>query len=324
MADDFNYLTARVRARQGELLPESFFQEALELSYPEFLRLLSETPYGKELAGQTLSEVDRAVLRHQEKRGQDLVRLSSGEAREAVRLLLLAHDLTNLQALLRAKATGQALEAEALLPGTIREELWRPLLEAPDPQTLAQVLSLPGHPLARALRAALRETQDWGRLEALLAKRFYEGVVKAAKALDQPALRGYLALEVDAENLRTAFKLQGQNLSPEGFFIPGGRFVDRVAFGRLWEGDYAVLDELSGTPLAPLAGVRDLKALERGLRCLLLKEARKKALEDPLGVGLVLGYLKELGFEGMRIRLLARRAYYGLPKDKVEEEVRCP
>lgn len=324
MADDFNYLSARVRARRADLLKESFFQEALELSYPEFLRLLSETPYGPELAGQSLADVDRAVLRYQEKRAQDLVRLSSGEAREAVRLLLLANDLTNLQALLRAKATGQALEAEALLPGTIREELWRLLLEAPDPQSLAQVLSLPGHPLARALRAALRETQDWARLEALLAKRFYEGAVKQAKALDQPALTAFLALVVDAENLRTAFKLQGRNLSPEEFFIPGGRFLDRLAFARLAEGDYAVLDELSATPFAPLAGVRELKALERALRCILLREARKKALEDPLGPGLILAYLEELAFEGMRIRLLARKAYYGLPKAQVEEEVVCP
>ena len=291
MADDFAYLNARVRVRRGTLLKESFFQEALDLSFADFLRLLSETVYGGELSGQGLPDVDRAVLRTQAKLVGDLPRLVTGEAREAVRLLLLRNDLHNLQALLRAKATGRPFEEVLLLPGTLREEVWRQAYEAQDPAGMAQVLAVPGHPLARALRAVLRETQDLARVEALLAKRFFEDVAKAAKGLDQPALRDYLALEVDAENLRTAFKLQGSGLAPDAFFLKGGRFVDRVRFTRLMEGDYAVLDELSGTPFAGLSGVRDLRALERGLRCVLLKEA-KKGLQDPLGVGLVLASVR--------------------------------
>ena len=313
MADDFGYLNARVRARRATLLKESFFQEALDLAFPDFLRLLSETVYGGELSGQGLPQVDRAVAR---------TRAKLGEAREAVRLLLLRNDLHNLQALLRAKATGRPFEEVPLLPGTLKEELWRQAYEAQDAAGVAQVLAVPGHPLARALREVLRETQDLARVEALLAKRFFEGVVKGAKALEEPALRDYLALEVDAENLRTAFKLQGQGVAPEVLFVRGGRFVDRVRFSRLLEGDYAVFDEFSGTPLASLSGVRDLKELERRLRCLLLKEARKGAA-DPLGAGLVLAYVKEREWEAMRLRLLARRAYYGLPRTQVEEEVTC-
>jgi len=323
MADDFGYLNARVRARRGTLLKESFFQEALDLSFPDFLRLLSESAYGQDLAGQGLSHVDRAIAQGQARLLGDLPRLVTGEAREAVRLLLLRQDLANLQALLRAKATGRPLEEVPLLPGTLKEELWRQAHEAQDAAGMAQVLSVPGHPLARALRGVLRETQDLLRVEALLAKRFFEDVAKGAKALEEPALRDYLALEVDAENLRTAFKLRGQEVNPEALFIRGGRFVDRVRFARLLEGDYAALDELSGTPLGELAGVRDLRELERRLRCLLLKAARKGAT-DPLGAGLVLAYVKEREWEAMRLRLLARRAYFGLPRAQVEEEVTCP
>jgi V/A-type H+-transporting ATPase subunit C len=322
MADDFGYLNARVRARRGTLLKESFFQEALDLSFPDFLRLLSESAYGQDLAGQGLSEVDRAIAQAQARLVGDLPRLVTGEAREAVRFLLLRQDLANLQALLRAKATGRPFEEVPLLPGTLKEELWRQAYEAQDLAGMAQVLSVPGHPLARALRAVLRETQDPARVEALLAKRFFEDVAKGTKALEEPALRDYLSLEVDAENLRTAFKLMGQEANPEALFIRGGRFVDRLRFARLLEGDYAALDELSGTPLAGLSGVRELKELERRLRCLLLEEARK-GTADPLGAGLVLAYVKEREWEAMRLRLLARRAYFGLPKELVEEEVTC-
>lgn len=323
MADDFGYLNARVRVRRASLLKESFFQEALDLAYPDFLRLLSESVYGQALSGQGLPEVDQAILRTQARWVGDLPKLASGEAREAVRLLLLRNDLANLQAILRARATGRPWEEVALLPGTLREGLWPQVYEAQDPAGMAQVLSLSGHPLARALRGVLRETQDLPRVEALLAKRFFEEVAKASKALEEPILRDYLALEVDAENLRTAFKLQGQNLSPEAFFIRGGRFVDRLRFARVLEGDYAALDELSGTPLAGLAGVRELRDLERRLRCALLAEAKRGAL-DPLGAGLVLAYAKEREWEAMRLRLLARRAYFGLPRTQVEEEVVCP
>mgnify|MGYP005605629217 CR=1 FL=1 len=75
MADDFAYLNARVRVRRGTLLKESFFQEALDLSFADFLRLLSETVYGGALAGQGLPDVDRAVLRTQAKLVGDLPRL---------------------------------------------------------------------------------------------------------------------------------------------------------------------------------------------------------------------------------------------------------
>ncbi|AEV16527.1 V-type ATP synthase subunit C [Thermus sp. CCB_US3_UF1] len=323
MADDFGYLNARVRARRGTLLKESFFQEAMDLSFPDFLRLLSESVYGQELSGQALPDVDQAIGRAQARLVGDLPRLASGEAREAVRLLLLRNDLTNLQAILRAKGTGRPFAEVLLLPGTLKEGLWQQAYEAQDAAGVAQVLSVPGHPLARALRGVLRETQDLARVEALLAKRFFEGVAKAAKVLEEPALRDYLALEVDAENLRTAFKLQGQEVPLEGVFIRGGRFVDRVRFARLLEGDYAVLDELAGTPFAGLSGVRDLKELEKRLRCTLLKESRKGAA-DPLGAGLVLAYVKEREWEAMRLRLLARRAYFGLPRAQVEEEVVCP
>lgn len=311
MVDDFSYLNARVRARRAGLLPEGFFQEALDLSFPDFLRALSETVYGQELSGQDLSAVDRAVTRTQEKLVADLVDLSGGEAKEALRLLFLENDLTNLKAILRTRGK----EEVAFLPGTLRESLLRALLEAQDPQAMAQILSVPGHPLAQALREAVRRGGD---LEATLDQLFFQDAKRAAQRLGDITLQRYLALKIDALNLSRAFQSQGK----EAPFIPGGHYVDKVRFTRLLEGDYAVLDELARTPLSGLSGVKTLAELERRLRCALLKVAKQGA-SDPLGVGLALAYVKEREWEGQRIRLLARRAYFGLPKERVEEEVFC-
>lgn len=323
MAQDFAYLNARLRARRASLLKEGFFREAIDLPFPDFLRLLSESVYGQELSGQDLLDVDRAISRTLANLVGDLPQLVSGEMKEGVRLLLFRNDLGNLQAILRAKATGRSFEEVLFLPGTLREGLWQRIYEAPDVASMAQILSVPGHPLARALRATLRKTQDLSRVEALVGKNFFKEVVEVAKTLEWKPLQEYLALEVDAENLRTAFKLQGQNVPPEDVFVPGGRYVDRIRFARLQEGDLAALDELLGTPFAPLAGVKELRQLERRVRCVLLKEARK-GLADVLGAGFVLAYVKEREWEAMRLRLLARRAYFGLPRAQVEEEVVCP
>ncbi|MGQ9510482.1 MAG: V-type ATPase subunit [Thermaceae bacterium] len=313
--DDFSYLNARIRARRASLLPEGFFQEALDLSFPDFLRTLSETVYGQALSGQDLSAVDRAVAKTQEEWVVDLVGLAGGEAREALRLLFLENDLTNLKAILRAKAHGEAPQEVRFLPGTLKEGLLGTLLEAPDPQSMAQLLAAAGHPLAGALREAVRRGGD---LEAALDQAFYQSARKAAERLGDPTLSAYLALEVDALNLGRAFRGQGQEVP----FVPGGRYVDKARFTRLLEGDLTVLDELSKTPLAGLSGVRTLAELERRLRCALLRAAQK-GVHDPLGVGLALAYVKEREWEGQRIRLLARRAYFGLPKEQVEEEVFC-
>ncbi|MER3602882.1 MAG: V-type ATP synthase subunit C, partial [Thermus sp.] len=166
-----------------------------------------------------------------------------------------------------------------------------------------------------ALREAVRRGGD---LEATLDQLFFQDAKRAAQRLGDTTLQRYLALKIDALNLSRAFQSQGK----EAPFIPGGHYVDKVRFTRLLEGDYAVLDELARTPLSGLSGVKTLAELERRLRCALLKAARQGG-SDPLGVGLALAYVKEREWEGQRIRLLARRAYFGLPRERVEEEVFC-
>ncbi|AEB12337.1 V-type ATPase subunit [Marinithermus hydrothermalis] len=326
MADDFGYLNARVRARRGELLPEGFFQEALHLSFADFLRLLGETAYAPDLAGEDLESVDRAVAQHLARRVGDLPRLVTGAAREALQLLLVRADLVNVKAILRGKAAGQPAEEikGRLAGGTLPEGILNALLEAPDAASMAQILLLPGHPLARAVREALQKTQDPFELEVELDRTFYEGLLRQAKRLDDVFLAGYLALEIDAVNLATAFKLQASGASGQAdrYFVAGGRYVTLALFNRLAAAELTALDELVSTPLAPVVEARDLGALERGLRCALLDKARQGA-NDPLGAGLVLSYIRAKEWEAARIRLLARRAYYELPVEAVEREVFC-
>uniref|UniRef100_UPI0023F09990 V-type ATPase subunit n=1 Tax=Allomeiothermus silvanus TaxID=52022 RepID=UPI0023F09990 len=100
----FAYLNARVRNRRSQVLPESFFQQAMNQSFPEFVRALGDSIYGPDLVGDGLADVDRAVSSHLVRTVADLPELVTGTEREAVALALLRADLTNLKAILRGKA----------------------------------------------------------------------------------------------------------------------------------------------------------------------------------------------------------------------------
>jgi len=326
VADDFGYLGARVRSRRGELLPESFFVEAMEVGFDDFLRMLSETPYGAHLAGEALADVDHAVSAAFADRVQDLERLASGEAKEALRLLFLRSDLANLKAILRGKAANRPPEEikARLTGGSLPEPLIQALLEAPDAASMAQVLVLPGHPLAKALRRAAAQGSDPFEVELLLDRYFLSELAKEAGRFEGP-FAAYFKDELELTNLSTAFKLAALGVAEEEaerYFVPGGRYVNLALFKRIASGELDAVDELQNTPLSEFAGVRDLTELERRARCYLLKKAAQGAT-DVLGPGLALDYVRRREWEGARLRLLARRAYYRLPPEAVRQEVTC-
>lgn len=304
-------------------MPDSFFQQALNQPFPDFVRALGDTVYGPDLVGSSLADVDRAVANHMQRMVGDLPNLVTGNVREAMSLLLLQSDLTNLKAILRGKTAGNSAEEikGKLVGGTLPEVLINAMLQAPDAASVAQVLQLPTHPLAKALRSAVAGNPDPLALEVSLDRDFYAYSLEKARRLREPALASYFSLQVDATNLATAFKLQalgGQG--GESYFVPGGSIVNQALFSRIASGDLGALDALNNTPLAAAAGARTLGDLERALRQTLLAKAQQGG-KDALGAGLALDYIRKKEWEGARIRLLARRAYFNLPSDAVAKEV---
>jgi len=327
VTDDFGYLNARVRVRRSSLLPEGFFQESLKLNFKDLVSALGETPYAEHLSGEDLGAVDRAVSARFAREAGTLPGLVAGDARDVVVMLLSRSDLNNIKTIIRAKEQGRTAEEvrSHLTGGTLPEAVLQAMIEAPDIAAVSQVLALPGHPLATVFRRALAAASSHGDAEVELDRAYYDGLQKLAKRVDDDFLRSYLPYEIDAVNISTAFKLaQGgrKGGKPEEYFVGGGRYVTEALFNRLAEGDLGAMDELAGTPLEPLVGVRDLGELERGLRCLLQEMAARGAI-DASGAGLVTSFVRALEWEGARIRLLARRAYYNLPAEAVEREVFC-
>jgi V/A-type H+-transporting ATPase subunit C len=326
VADDFGYLNARIRVRSSRLLHEGFFREALHLSFAELVKVLAESVYGPDLTGQTLADVDRAVSLHLNRTVADLPRLVSGRAREAVSLILMRADLANLKTILRGKAAGWSTAdlLGRLGSGTLSPNLLSTMAEAPDAASMAQVLSLRKHPLAGALRAALRAEQESPAMEVALDQAFFTATLRRARELDQPYLTDFLRTEIDGLNLAAGVKLftvgfEGQAMR---FFLKGGRCVGMPLFQRLAQGETAALAELGQTDFDRAAEARDLATLERHLRCILLAKAHE-GVKDVLGAGLAVDYIRRKSWEAERIRLLGRRAYYGLSPVEMEKEINC-
>jgi V/A-type H+-transporting ATPase subunit C len=326
LVDDFGYLNARIRARRSLLIPEGFFREALNLNLPELVEAVGEGIYGPDLTGESLADVDRAVTMHFSRTVGDLPRLLSGKAREAVELLLMRADLANIKTILRGRALGWSVDEIKghLGGGTLPPGLYGTMAEAADAASLAQVISLPDHVLAAALRDAAKAGNEPVEVELSLDRSFYLSALEAARELDQPVLGIFLRYEIDALNLASGLKLftLGIKEEPDRFFLRGGRSVTLSLFRRLADGEFASLQELSDTDFKGVAEVRDLLAMERSLRCILLEKAREGA-RDVLGIGLAIDYVQQKEWEGSRIRLLARRAYYNLPAALVEKEIFC-
>jgi V/A-type H+/Na+-transporting ATPase subunit C len=326
LTDDFGYLNARIRVRQSQMLPEAFFSEALTLDFPGLVKVLAATIYGPDLTGDDLAAVDRAVLVHLQRTVGDLPSLVAGQAREAVSLLLLRADLANVKIILRGKEAGWTNEEilGRLEAGTLPRALYGVMVEAADAAALAQLLTLPGHPLARALRRAVAAAREPLDLEIVLDREFYQAMLRQAQELDQPYLADFLRFETDAVNLATGLKLSVMGITEdlERFFLPGGRQISRPFFESLATGEVGVLEELANTDFKGVAEVKDLTGLERGLRCILLAKARE-GVKDVLGAGMTVNYIVHKQWEASRIRLLARRSFYGLPPETVEAEVFC-
>lgn len=326
MADDFGYLNARIRARSARLLHEGFFREALRLSFSEFVKILAESTYGPDLTGDTLADVDHALARHLNRTVADLPGLVSGRASEAVNLVLMGADLANVKTILQGKTAGWSAEdiLGRLGAGTLSPALLGTLAEAFDAASIAQVLALRKHPLAGALRRALRAEPEPQVMDVALDQAFFTEALRRARELDQPYLVNFLRAEIDGLNLAGGVKLftigfEGQ---PVRFFLKGGRRVGLALFQRLALGETGALEELGQTDFDRAAESRDLATLERNLRCIMLAKAHE-GVKDVLGAGIAVDYIQRKSWEAGRIRLLSRRAWYNLSPMEMEKEVIC-
>ena len=143
-----------------------------------------------------------------------------------------------------------------------------------------------------------------------------------------------MGIQTDTINLLTVFRLQKADIEEadvERFFLPGGLNVSRELFmqmASLSDVD-EVIDRLKRTPYGPqLERVvidyieeNSISVFERALEDFVMRRALAAGRGDPLGVGILIGYLWAKQNEITNLRIIVKGKAVGMPADRMRKEL---
>lgn len=280
--------SARIRTMSAELLPKEVLSALRSCARPEeALAILAQTswrPFVDRARARRFGA--KAVLEAARLRFADGCRRATSlyppSGRRALELVLARFDLSNLQALLRAKGAGQpeSEALEAVVPaGLLGEEGLASLVRAPTLESLAgrlEALNPAYGAIAAGALRAYRASGRWADAEAELERGFYEWL---DAALDEEGAA--------AEPVRELAR----------------REIDVV--------DVAAVLRLDGAPAGSISAARRAE-VEAALRLECFRRASRALGREPRGVEPAIAYVAELAAETAAVRrialALARRA----------------
>lgn len=356
--DDYAYLNARVRARQGRLIGRVRYDALLTLETPtDLVKSLLDSPYARALAytGVTAADGTRpdATVHLEAALRRDLTRclaelreIASGRPRILMEVLLLRWDAHNLKTVLRGKRAAAPLEeilAATMPVGVLDEMALAELIRAPTARAVADVLATWRNPFARPLLDGLRLVGDADTLQPIEFELdrfvFAQGVgITANGDENDRTVREYLRALLDQANLLTALRYLEERSALSGgaiamgheaarHFLDGaGRFTRHHFLAMVSARDLRRgLSLLAGTPYAWLADTLaerapvSLPLAERTLARAVLSRARSLARRDPLGIGVAVAYIEQKTNEVRNLRLLLRGKVSGLGAEQITE-----
>jgi len=348
----FDYGNARLRAMKSRLLSRSTLEELCQAgSVQGLITALVDTAYREavqaELVRLTGMECLAAALRN------DLVatlgnarRFFTGSEGELAALVLRRYDVHNLKTVLRGlarQAPANEILAGILPIGDLRSPDLTELARTADVRAAIDLIATWRLPAAQPLldlRAA-RPGAELFDMEVVLDRwhfhRAFQGVGREDTVLSES-----LTLEADIANIMTALRLVG---APESASILRDRFgADSVT--ALFVGPesvlFALLVQVARQELVPraielLAGTRygptlvsaseayaashRLSVFERALMQQRLLHAAGLIVRDPLGIGVLLGYVALKTNEVANIRAITQGLMLAEKPDRIQAEL---
>lgn len=350
--DDYAYINARVKAMQGRLFTRARYESLLaQNTMTGLLEALRESPYARALEwaiqiptqGFSLNEIARI----DESLRLDLTwclgklkEIATERPRTLMEAILLRWDSYNLKTVLRGKrasATVEEILASAFPVGALDEPALAELARAPTLRAVADTLATWRMPLARPVREglALLETLDTLQpLEVNLDRFTYtQGFKVVANGDDNDrAVRDYLGFLVDKTNLLTALRYLEERstlsqIEASRHFLEGeGRFTraqyQAVVGARDLRHGLSLLASTSYKWLAESFAegkAVSLPLIERKLDRAVIHAAVVLSRRDPLGIGVVVGYIERKIDEVRNIRMITRGKALGMGAEQLAE-----
>jgi vacuolar-type H+-ATPase subunit C/Vma6 len=346
---DFDYGNARLHAMKSLLLSRQTLAELTGSgSVRGLINALTKTPYREavEMALVQFSDMD-ALNRARRDNLVDQIHKAHhfyrGTAAELAGWVVARYDVDNVKAVLRGLQ--QQVPANEILDGVLPAGQLQPtdlaqLIRAANPRAAIDLLATWRLPLARPLMYLRQERPgaDLFEMELALERWYYRAALAAAEEHGAVALQKYLRVGADITNMLTAFRLVGLPEStpflrqhfhtddPSPLFVgPGILSLPLLVEAAGQNSIRRAVQKLGDTPYATAlaAGLQQynqqqrLSELEHTLRRYQLRQARLLLISDPLGIGVMIGYMALNTTESRNVHRIA----LGLAHQEAPERV---
>ena len=323
---DYLVISARVKAMETGLLSRERMEQILEAkSDEEAAKILQECGY-PELDAADPEAMDAALSAAREETLSDV--MDGAPEPRYIELFKLKYDYHNVKALLKAEAMGTSADRMLMDMGRVSAAVLKEAVRTGELDELPPMLA---SAVAEA-REILDTTRDPQLSDIALDRWTYADMAALAEDTNSDFLRGYVAVQIDAANLRALVRTVRMGKSPEflrGVLIEGGE-IPTDGILTLSANHGSGMSEVYGPTRFAAAAEAGAEALRGGP----LTEFEKlcdDAVGDylagaqyvPFGEAPLVGYLaaRETEYTNLRILLMGRGA--GLPADVIRSRLRA-
>ena len=352
---DYDYGNARLHAMKARLLSSRELVALVSAgSLQGLIALLTKTAYQKSVeialtrtAG--MDCIEDALRKNLESTIGKIRGFYNGSARKMIAIVLRTYDIHNLKAILRGLSknipAGEILKS--LLPvGELKYSLLRELARLHNPREAIDLLVSTGQPFAWPLinLRAEHPGAELFELELALDQWHYQEARRYLRSQTrlEGTLSNALALDADLTNVLTVFRFAQEPAERdllrdyfndnriERLFIGSGHIAFELienAFNQ--DTVTAAIEALTGTILEPTLQVglkqyeqsQRLSDVEKQLKRYRLEWMANQLTKDPLGIGVVLGYIALKTNEVGNVRWIARGIDLGLKAEAIRDEL---
>jgi V/A-type H+-transporting ATPase subunit C len=312
-----------LRAREPKLLNLEKANRMLDAaSYEDAAKLLTDCGY-PDMSQMTAAEVEQSLAERRAAIFEEMGTLSPDK--ELVDLFKIKYDYHNAKAILKAEAMGSdcthLLSDAGRIPGAQLREIYNEEKYSRLPEKLAAAMA--------EAKAVLARTANPQLADFVLDKAFFAELRDTAEALDSDFLRGYVAMQVDAANLKSAVRTlrmgKNQDFLAE-VLVPGGNVSVERLMGALdkegMESLYAHtrLEKAAALGAAAVAG-GGMTAFEKACENAVTDYMRSSALIS-YGPEAVAAYLSAVEGEIQAVRMILTGRLAGVKPEAIRERLR--
>ncbi|RJQ53605.1 MAG: ATP synthase A1 subunit C [Actinobacteria bacterium] len=345
---DYGYGNARIRAMRQRLLDNNFYESLVELDdFDRMVQTLQQTPYKDAVQESVLrrsgaAAIDEALKINLTRTFRRVLSFLSPQGQTLLQTLLGRWDIHNIKTILRGIHMSISTEeiTDSLLPaGQLEEIELGELAKQQDVKGCIDLLATWGISYARPLTKevpAYMETEDLSVLELALDKYYFAYSLRRIREMgaNGALVKDILQTQIDIVNMLTLLRLQKSKQPEEEvmrLYIPWGKEIRLERFLELAQKEDVddMVDGLLDTSYGKIlegammkyVEVGSLAALERALENYFVQKGAGMSKGDPLGVGIVIGYIWAKHNEIVNLRIIVKGRTVGMPEKRIREEL---